>query len=74
MKVVGHVVHAIWEPLFVDSKVAILTSAIGPAIIKDGIIVAYVPQPGTDEDFGSVKKQRFRNIAAKCVPVILFPD
>ena len=71
MDAIGDVLHSVGESRLVHPEVVVVTSAVGPAIIENHVIVANVSKSGAYEYFRCVQEQIFRYIATQSVPVVL---
>ena len=45
-------------------------TAVGPAVVKNDIVVAYVSETGGEEYAGGIEEKGLRDIAAERVPVV----
>lgn len=71
MQFVGNSEHAIREFRFVDYEVAVVATSARPAIIKDDVIAAEIPETVVDQKLRSLEEQVLGYIAGECVPVVL---
>lgn len=64
-------IHATGELLLVYSEITIIAASVGPTVIQDDIVVTNISQPCIDEYSRGIEQERFRDITAQSVPVVL---
>jgi hypothetical protein len=70
VQLLGHPLHTLRKLVFVDNDIAIRATAVGPAVVKNDIVVAYVPEAGVEEYAGRIEEKGLGDVAAKRVPIV----
>ncbi len=71
MDLISNMSHIVWEFLKVSFKHVVLVAAVGPAVVENDVVISQVTETSVYKDFCSGEKQRFGDIAAEGVPVVL---